>query len=272
VTTATGLALTQQHRVRQGQLAVTTLEAMLGLYPLLIRLGLLDANTPRWLDLATALVVRNRAQSAALASRYLLAYRVAELGPQAAVDGYAPLPAMDANLEAIRTSLMVLGPVAYKRHAAQQLGVEPRELTPQALAELRLPPTLQQKQAATVARAAVRHVRNGARETTDGVLRSDKRVVGYVRVVGNAPCWFCAMLVSRGPVYSGDSFQDSDPRFHGEGDQKVHDGCGCDLLPLYSRDNPPFLDKTREYEQLWMQTNGVLAFRQAFEGRATPTR
>ncbi len=142
-------------------------------------------------------------------------------------------------------------------------------MTEADIRQARLSGLTEQKIAASATRAGMRHVSNGGRDAMDEVIRQDKRVVGYVRVTRDNPCFFCAMLASRGPVYEDQSFADSDPRFQGPGDQKVHDGCGCSLVPLYSRENPEFLARTREFEDLWKQTGSLIKFRQAFEGRST---
>jgi hypothetical protein len=56
------------------------------------------------------------------------------------------------------------------------------------------------------------------------------------------------MLMSRGIVYKEDSFDDSDPRFFGPGDAKIHDHCGGSLAPAYDRTLSPELQK---FKDLW---------------------
>lgn len=265
--TPQGRLLADRHRVAQGLLAAATFTQILRLWPLLVAGGgtRIDANTPRWLELALAVMSAQRRQSAALALQFATAYRVVEHG---AIDGFAPTPALDLNVAAARTSLMVLGPVAYKKQVAKQIGVDVGDLDARMLQYNAPTPGIQAKLAANGARAAQRHVRNGGRETLDDVMRTDKAVVGYVRVTDGDPCFFCAMLASRGPVYQDDSFAESDPRFQGPGHQKVHDGCGCDLLPLYRRAGEQWPGRGKEFDALWRQTGSILKFRQAYEGRA----
>jgi len=97
----------------------------------------------------------------------------------------------------------------------------------------------------------------------------------YLRVTDADPCYFCAMLASRGPVYDEDSFDDSNPRFFGPGDYKVHDHCNCTLEPLYYSDAKA-AGRAEEFEALW-RTSGatksgreaIREFRRAYEGRLT---
>jgi hypothetical protein len=262
--TPQGQALADHHRVAQGRLAALTASQMLRLFPLLVTGGTIDLNTARWLEVALAALTTHRAASAALAAQFATAFRMIESGT---LDGFSPAPAITLPIDAVTTSLMVLGPQAYRREVARQLGVEPRDLTERALADARLPRPVQDKLAANTARAAMRHVQNGARDTLDNAIREDKAVVGYVRTTSGTPCYFCAMLASRGPVYQDDSFADSDPRFHGPGDQKVHDGCGCMLLPMYRRAGKQWPGRAKEFDALWRANPSITKFRQAYEGR-----
>lgn len=98
--------------------------------------------------------------------------------------------------------------------------------------------------------AGVRHALNGGRSWSVNAVERDRLAIGWYRVTKGEPCSFCAVLASRGPVYKEDSFDQSDPRFEGEGDQKVHDHCACTLAPIYRRDQP-LSDRTGEFMQLW---------------------
>lgn len=266
--TAQGRALAERHRVAQGRLAQASIAQMLALWPVLMAGGRVDANTPLWLRSVLAVIAARRAESAGLASSFATAYRVVESGT---LDGYTPAPVLTLNDEQFTTSLMVTGVRAYEKQVARQLGVETRELTPAMLRDNRVSPAVSQKMAVNSARAGMRHVLNGGRETLDAVMQQDQAVVGYMRFTDGDPCWFCAMLASRGPVYDDDSFEDSDPRFHGPGNQKVHDECGCMLVPMYRRkaagDELHVIDSYRKYDALWRETGNARDFRKAFEAR-----
>lgn len=108
--------------------------------------------------------------------------------------------------------------------------------------------------------ASIRQAMNGGRNVTGNVVRSDRRIIGYARVTDSNPCWFCALLASRGAMYATKSFLNggrkrwdgvltkADKEFEspkGEVDlppgfsnvAKVHDHCRCQLRPVYSKRN-----------------------------------
>lgn len=65
--------------------------------------------------------------------------------------------------------------------------------------------------------------------------KSRRKAIGWARVTDDKPCYFCAMLASRGAFYlSGDSFKASNKRFEGDGTAKVHDHCQCTLRAVFS--------------------------------------
>lgn len=267
--TPQGRALVDRHRTAQATLSKATIKQMLSLWPLLTTGGVTPESQRRWIQAALLVLAARRRESAGLALAFSRAYRVAE----GVEDVFEPRAALTLPVEAVTTSLSVLGPVAYRREVGRQLGKDAREVTDLDLRNTRLPGGLEQKLNANAARAAQRHVQNGARETLDDVATRDRRVVGYMRVTDASPCWFCAMLASRGPVYQGDSFEESNARFNGPGDQKVHDSCGCMIIPMYSRMESPeelqSLTRYREYDRLWREHPSRLDFRRAFEGRST---
>lgn len=127
--------------------------------------------------------------------------------------------------------------------------------------------------------AAGRHVANGAREYVDEASQRDRRAIGWVRVTNGQPCFFCAALASRGPVYSGDSFDESDARFMGPGQHKVHDGCACSLRQVYTRGHEEWPALSQEFETRWWdlaeetkkrfnRRPTMLDWRRHYEGRA----
>lgn len=253
VTSAQSVALLDDYRIQQARLSAQTIRDAIRIWPQL------QQDQGRWLALMLALVRRDRSASRELARRYMTAYRVVERVREPFV---FDLPPDDINTEQVITSMIVTGPGALDR-AARKLGVE------------RVPNSagIARKIMESNARAAQRHVTNGGREVVDDVLRRDPANSGYMRLTDGDPCFFCAMLASRGPVYKEDSFEDSDPRFHGPGEQKVHDGCGCTLIPIYGS-GAVALTQYKSYERLWAaSTRGssgrgaVTAFRRAYESQ-----
>jgi hypothetical protein len=106
------------------------------------------------------------------------------------------------------------------------------------------------------AAAAERIPMNGGRSTVWNHAQKDKRAIGYIRLSRTGtPCGWCAMLISRGPVYRSES-----SATYGDGD-KYHDNCHCYAEPVFSREqyrNSPTYATNRRYEELWPQvTKGL---------------
>jgi hypothetical protein len=138
---------------------------------------------------------------------------------------------------AAETALRVTGPINIKHRISR--GEDPEKAKRNALVD--------------ASGAAGRHVQNGGRGTLLTLVQNDKVAVGWVRVTDGDPCFFCAMLASRGIVRYGrgaEAFAESDPRFVGPGQVKVHDHCGCTLCPVFSRDDP-LPGRATEFQDLW---------------------
>lgn len=85
---------------------------------------------------------------------------------------------------------------------------------------------------------ASRIMLDGSRTTIVDTVAADPVAVGWYRLTDGDPCWFCALLATRGHVYKETSFDLSDPRFTGSqavDAAKVHNSCGCTLVPSFSR-------------------------------------
>lgn len=260
-------ALTEAYRRAQVGLGATTITNSITLWAFLAENP--ERNQPTWLSFMLRLVRRDRTQSARYAIDYLSAYREIE---GVTIPFTPTLP--DFPDEQVITSLQVMGPVALRRKLAEVFEVPEGQEPPPAA---RLAPSSETARVlqAGLARSAQRHALNGGRDVVDQGLTQDPAAKGYVRVTDGDPCFFCAVLASRGAVYASESFEDSDPRFSGPGNQKVHDGCGCSLVPVYDFDpNNPLIERSRDYQQLWADTGGKLSgpaaireFRRAYEKR-----
>jgi hypothetical protein len=228
------------------------------------------ASIERWLAAVVPVIMRERNASAVRGALYGNTIRALEVGLTDgfrfdSLEGALPTAAVE---QAIRTSLTVTGPVALRRRIDKISG---REVSP-AEEKALLSKAFDQSGAGAAA-AAVRHVQNGGREALiDGVQR-DKKALGYVRVTREHPCYFCALLASRGAVYKADSFEDSDSMFDGPGKIKVHDSCQCSLAPLYRRDDP-LLDRSKAFLELYTSSTrgksgreAIKAFRREYEAR-----
>lgn len=106
----------------------------------------------------------------------------------------------------VRTSVLVTGPIKFKQ--AISAGGSPA-------AALRL-------MRKALAGAAYRHTANGSRDTVMNTVRNSRTILGYRRISDGDPCAFCAMLVSRGAVYTKET-----AKF------EAHDKDGCVPEPEY---------------------------------------
>jgi hypothetical protein len=108
--------------------------------------------------------------------------------------------------------------------------------------------------------SAKRQMLNAGRSRLVSIANSDPNVLGWARQSDGAPCPFCAMLVSRGPVYSAAT-----------AGFRAHDRCGCSarLVPI----NDPsggWSAEAREYRKLWDENKGDPdEFRRAIEQKRT---
>ncbi|QPB09837.1 head maturation protease [Streptomyces phage Sentinel] len=106
------------------------------------------------------------------------------------------------------------------------------------------------------AAAAERIAMNGGRSTAWNHMQRDRRAIGYIRLSRTGtPCGWCAMLISRGPVYRSQNsaeFADGD---------KYHDNCHCYAEPVFTREQyngSSTYELNRRYEELWPQvTRGL---------------
>ncbi|MEU6056977.1 hypothetical protein [Streptomyces sp. NPDC047097] len=148
----------------------------------------------------------------------------------------------EAEAEA-RTVLEALGPANLERKTSQLDEGRPAREVDQAREEAH------RQAGARQAAAAERLVNNGARSLVWHHAGRDRRVVGYIRLSrSGTPCGWCAMLISRGPVYRSRASAE-----YGDGD-KYHDNCHCTAEPIYSREQyggSPLYDLNRRYEVLW---------------------
>jgi hypothetical protein len=237
--TVEGQRLTETQRRAQVKVALVGTARLRALWQLL-DVNDIDATRGLWLAASTDVLREQYATSTAIATDYLAAFREAETGAKPIAAPTAPaLPAVAI------ASLEVTGPIAIKEAIAA--GATPAGAKARAFAPL--------------ARAAQLRVLDGGRGALQRGIRSDRRVIGYQRVTDGDPCYFCAMLASRGPVYSKNSFRNA----------KVHGGCGCTVEPVYSRDGA-WSGNAAQWADLWeTATTGlsgqqaVNAFRRSFD-------
>lgn len=195
--------LSEQHRLAQVRLGAITATAILQVWPLLDP-EQLDATFERWLTAVTPIVGANRAVSIRLATNYLAAHRTNALGIR--TPATATLPAGPVDPARLRTSMLVTGPVSIRRAMSRGINIASAADTA----------------AANTARAALRHVLDGGRETILETVRADPRATGYERTTSGSACAFCSDL-------AGITSADADAISF-----EAHDGCSCSAAPVYA--------------------------------------
>lgn len=217
-----------------------------------------------WIDLMLPKILAGRDQTGRLAAAYGTVLRRIEL-PNAPQLSFTPTLA-DASIEkAVKTSLLVVGPADYMNKAKLIESLDVGPIQRQAMLV-----NAKNTTADKLVGATMRHVQNGGRQTLADNVTADKLTLGYVRVTSAKPCFFCAMLASRGLVFAEDSFDASDPRFTGDGTAKVHDNCSCSLKPVYTRAGDQSLEAAEKYTDMWKrwgadQKDPLNSFRRGYE-------
>jgi hypothetical protein len=265
--TAQGTALTEAHRAQQSKNGALIAYVVAKLWLRTIDLDDISGSAAKLLARLIPLVRQSRLTSAQLTRAYYTAFREAE-GPGR--EGFS-LPGLTVpDIKALETSLRVTGEVHLKqRIKALTVDKEKQPLLTRAMLEQAVRET-----AVDISGAATRHAMNGGRDELQSAVQADPVALGYIRVTDGDPCYFCAMLASRGPVYSDDSFAESDPRFIGAGEHKVHDHCGCSTEPVYDR-KTKWPGKASAANTAWIELSRELGrvptindFRRRWEGRA----
>jgi len=86
---------------------------------------------------------------------------------------------------------------------------------------------------AAMLRSAKRRVLEAPRRRLLRLANDDGDARGWARVSDGKPCYWCAMLLGRGPVYTSVTV-------HFE----AHDGCGCSAKPVFKNDSTGGWDPT----------------------------
>lgn len=221
------------------------------------------SSIERWLNIMIPRLIRTSDTGADRARVYFDAVRFLETGSR----DYKATAAVGQIDAGVRKSLLTVGPydMVNKMRDIKALDTSPQQ-------QKALLVEAKQVTAEKIAAAVVRHSQAGGRQTIYENAAADKVALGWVRVTRADPCAFCAMLASRGLSYrpfSEGAFDESDLRFTGDGNAKVHDNCGCSLKPVYST-NDPLVDKTKVFADMWSMWgagggDAALRFRRGYE-------
>lgn len=223
--TVAGDAVTQTYRIntiRFQQYALKGLQAITAGYLLQ---SVEQENSS--ILLAPLLAFENRASNlyTDYTKTYLKTFRTAE-----GISGTAPrLPQWTFNTNRAAGSAVAVGINGLKQ------AMEDFEVT----SVYELPTKIQRQKMSNTENWAVREVFRNARNTVVSYTRSDSRAVGYARVTDGDPCRFCAMLATRGPIYSQNSV-----------DFPSHSKCGCSGEPVYN--NWSYTPQTEKLAQDWI--------------------
>lgn len=225
------LATANTHRIQQVRLSASTEQLIARLYRRIIDPYRIEATYPAFIRAAELVIGRGRAASRALAREYYLAEAAAH-GHRAAAEALQVRPLGPGQAAA---SLYATG--AARAITQMERGAPPS--TALAAGEI------------AARRSAKRLILNGGREYLVEVSNLDPRASGYARISDGAPCHFCAMLVSRGPVYDVDTV-----------DFKAHDGCGCGVRLVYPEDpDRGWGGQALSQRALWESTGDLSTFR-----------
>lgn len=205
-------------------------------------------------------VQRHAAAAAAEAARQYKAQRIAA-GVGA---GFTPVPADPPPLAQIAQAVdWAVGPLWDSAVALQALDAAPAEtaeVASSAIADAK----------ARLAAAAEKLVLDAGHDTIVDNVGRDRKAKGWARIAEPGCCSFCAMLASRGAVYSSEK----------SADFRAHDHDRCHVEPVWNAYEPSA--QIRQWQQLYTDTAKQIgygraggasaddmrvAFRQAFEGR-----
>lgn len=210
--TSEGRRLTEAHRKQQLLMSARPVARAKLFYGGVLNTADLDRSSILWQELTRQAVLDGYMDSATLAAAYLQRFDMAEAGIEPSII----TPALDEG--ALATDLRINGPVAIKTKIAQ--GIPADEAKRQAMNGLLM--------------AVQQQVLAGGRDLIDQTVRYSGADGRYRRVTDGKPCAFCAMLASRGPVYSEESV-----------DFRSHHGCGCSAEQVFGEWEPT------EKEALW---------------------
>lgn len=192
--------VSEAHRLAQLKLGARVVALMRAAFRLLDPEDL-DATFADWLVTVEPIIANGRRLSAGIANAYLLEVRRQTVG----FDGtFEPMLASTIDPRALRTSLLVTGPLSIKN--AMTRGVQLGHAVDIA--------------GARTAAAGMRHALDGGRETILESVRRDDRAIGWRRIASGKACQFCASLEGAITGEAAAGFE-------------AHDGCSCSAEPVY---------------------------------------
>ncbi|SHT11530.1 Uncharacterised protein [Mycobacteroides abscessus subsp. abscessus] len=243
----------------------------LKLYPiwLIQRFDELDRTTPLWVSSALPLVKTAYLQSQRAAAVFASDVRNATLSTEDFLPMDVPVVEVPSNISPLRFSDSLIPSVSLEHQPLVEFDPFPEKDVATSLVingnyeiKASMPgpqEDLMYSGLSNSSGAAIRQAMNGGRNVTGNVVYADRKIIGYARVTDGNPCWFCALLASRGAVFRKSSFKGGRANpWNGsltKGDQdfiapkdgpelpegfsnvaKVHNHCRCQLRPVYARE------------------------------------
>ena len=220
--TSEGAVLTDRHRRAQVRLAITADSQARRMWDATLDVNDLKGSQPIWKNAVLDLMQVWWKVSADTAAQYLPRFREAETGEPGGVE--VGVPRFDRRQASRRIDWAGATNVLW--HIARG---ETQEAAYEAARSLFL---------------GMFHeaVLTGGRTTIERWAKKDPRAIGWRRVSDGDPCAFCAMLVTRGPVYTSQACAGLSARTG----EKYHPHCGCTIEVVYGDWKP-----TRQ-EQQWI--------------------
>ncbi|QSY58710.1 EndoU domain-containing protein [Bifidobacterium imperatoris] len=219
--TSKGAALTDRHRRNQVRLAITADSQARRLWDSTLDLDDLKGSQPIWKNAMLNLLQTWWQVSAETAADYLPRFREAETG-----DGSFETAVPRFDRKRMAGQVDWLGATNVLWHIARGETQEAAYATARSLF------------------LGVFHeaVLTGGRTTIEHWAKKDTRAIGWRRVSDGDPCAFCAMLVTRGPVYTSAE----KAGLSAKTGKKYHPHCGCTVEVVYGDWKPS------EQEQQWI--------------------
>jgi hypothetical protein len=215
---ATQTQLAEDYRVEQARLSAEVTRGVLALW-----LATYEPGSPSvWRALVaglTALVNRFRNRSSRQAVTYYLESRSAARAPGL----FVPRMVLEPPPALIEATAQITGARSYGRSLTA-----------------RMPETQAiQNSGVQIAGAMSRITLDAGRQTVMDAVEEDREAIGWIRITDADPCAFCAMLASRGPVFSEDT-----------ADFQAHAHCACIAAAVWSRDEA-WLGHSEDLYQQW---------------------
>jgi hypothetical protein len=237
--TAEGTILTRRHYVAQLGVRAATSRDVMQLWGVVDPTNL-TGTFDRFAQAATTITRARHGTSSGVASRYQEDFRRAEkVAGRAAVKLASPLSPRDV-LTAIRGA--GLSGIINSRKA----GFSPQAAVRNGLVK--------------VLGTTARLVLGGGRDTVIESVAADPQVAHWQRVTSGEPCAFCAMLATRGAVFTADT-----------ADFEAHDHCSCTAEAAYEGSAMPLT--SQRLQSQWQDVTAGLsgddalnAFRRSLAG------